>query len=100
LGSSYTQIGTSYGLYVDKQYNVWVSEYSNHRVTKWTAGNTASGTRVAGGNGAGRASSQLNFPRGIFVSNISTVYIADHNNHRIQRCLSGTTLGTTVAGTG
>lgn len=47
LGSLYTQMGTSYGLYVDKQYNVWVSECSNHRVTKWTASNTATGARVS-----------------------------------------------------
>ena len=46
LGTAYTQIGTSYGLYVDNQYNVWVSEYSNHRVTRWVVGNTATGTRV------------------------------------------------------
>ncbi|CAF5110362.1 unnamed protein product, partial [Rotaria sp. Silwood1] len=62
FGTSYTQIGTSYGLYVDNQYNVWVSEYSNHRVTRWAAGNTAAGGRVAGGNGAGGASTQLYYP--------------------------------------
>ena len=46
LGTLYTQMGTSYGLYVDNRYNVWVSECSNHRVTRWIVGNTASGTRV------------------------------------------------------
>ena len=45
-GTSLTQISASYGLFVDDQYNVYVSEYGNHRVSKWTPGNTASGTRV------------------------------------------------------
>ncbi|CAF1292333.1 unnamed protein product, partial [Rotaria sordida] len=98
-GTSLTQISAGYGLFVDNQYNVYVSEYGNHRVSMWTLGNTASGTRVAGGNGAGTGLTQLYYPWGIFVTSLTNVlYIADWQNHRIQKWLYGATSGTTVAG--
>ncbi|CAF4633918.1 unnamed protein product, partial [Rotaria socialis] len=48
-----TQIGASYELFIDTQYNVYVSENSNHRVTKWLSTNPSIGILVGGGNGAG-----------------------------------------------
>jgi hypothetical protein len=45
-GSAFTQLGTSNGIFVDNQYNIYVSEYGNNRVTKWFAGNTTAGTLV------------------------------------------------------
>ncbi|GAB3899071.1 hypothetical protein GCM10028825_48850 [Spirosoma agri] len=38
------------------------------------------GTTVAGGNGQGPAVNQLNFPSGIFVDGVGTVYVADTGN--------------------
>lgn len=46
LGSSFIQMGTCYGLFVDNQYNVYISENSNHRVTLWMNGNTTAGRLV------------------------------------------------------
>ena len=46
LGNTFDKIGTAYAIYLDNQSNIYISEYSNHRVTKWTAGNTASGILV------------------------------------------------------
>lgn len=46
-GGAFTQIGTCYGIYADDSYNVYISELTNHRVTKWTNGNTTSGTLVS-----------------------------------------------------
>jgi len=45
-GAAFTQIGTSYGIFVDSQLNIYVSEYGNNRVTKWTNGNTTAGVLV------------------------------------------------------
>ncbi|CAF4543376.1 unnamed protein product, partial [Rotaria magnacalcarata] len=42
-GGTFTQIGVSYGIYVDDTYNVYISEQSNHRVIKWANGNTTAG---------------------------------------------------------
>lgn len=46
LGSTFDRIGTSYGLFIDTQYNIYVSESSNNRVTRWAAGNTTASLLV------------------------------------------------------
>jgi hypothetical protein len=45
-GTAFTQIGISYGLYVDSMFNIYISEQGNNRVTKWLVTNTTSGTLV------------------------------------------------------
>ncbi len=45
-GSAFTQIGISYGIYLDSMFNIYISEQGNHRVTKWFFGNTTAGTLV------------------------------------------------------
>lgn len=45
-GSALTQITTSYAMFVDNQRTVYVSEYSNHRVTMWSASNTTNAVLV------------------------------------------------------
>ncbi|CAM4857880.1 unnamed protein product [Rotaria socialis] len=97
-GVTLDKISVSYGLYVDDQYNVYVSEYENHRVTLWMNNNKTIGRLVAGGNGNGTASNQLNCPRGIHVTTNGTIYIADYNNHRIQKWTRDASSGWTVAG--
>ncbi|CAF3230498.1 unnamed protein product [Rotaria sp. Silwood2] len=60
------------------------------------------GETVAGLSGSpGSNSSQLDSPWNIYVDPTNgTLYIADSQNHRIQRWLTGATSGTTIAGTG
>lgn len=53
---------------------------------------------VAGGNPWGDASNTFNYPFGNFVDKAGNVYVADYNNHRIQKWPPGATSGTTVAG--
>lgn len=45
-GSTPDKIGVSYAVCVDDQFNVYVSEYSNHRISMWMNGNTTAGNRV------------------------------------------------------
>lgn len=45
-GTTLDKIGISYDLFVDNQYNIYVSEYGNHRVSKWIAGNNTIGQLV------------------------------------------------------
>ncbi|CAF2093693.1 unnamed protein product, partial [Rotaria magnacalcarata] len=62
---------------------------------KWSQ----NGVTVAGGNGAGGATNQLNWPEGLFVDDDQTVVIADRYNHRIiQLKNDDTTNGQVVAG--
>lgn len=85
------------GLAIDASGNIYAADGYNDRVMKWAPGATT-GTLVAGGNGTGSNSNQLNFPIGIFYdSNTSTIYIADTNNHRIVKWPSPT-MGIIVCG--
>jgi sugar lactone lactonase YvrE len=53
---------------------------------------------VAGGNGYGNGLNQLALPRGLYVDDDETVYVADQYNHRIMEWKSGATSGKVVAG--
>ncbi|CAF1439241.1 unnamed protein product [Rotaria sp. Silwood1] len=56
------------------------------------------GKTVAGGNGQGYATNQLNWPQGLFVDDDQTMIIADYRNHRIVQWKMGDTSGQVVAG--
>ncbi|CAF3287681.1 unnamed protein product, partial [Rotaria socialis] len=43
----------------------------------------------AGGQGEGRALTQLSHPNGIFVDTLGTLYVADSWNHRVMRWTQG-----------
>ncbi|CAF4281620.1 unnamed protein product [Rotaria sp. Silwood2] len=51
------------------------------------------GVTVAGGNGAGSAANQLNYPRSVAVTSSGDVYVADTSNNRIQLWKLGATQG-------
>ncbi len=65
-----------------------------------TVSNTwdTNGITVAGGNGPGVNANQLSAPTGVYVDGSGNVYVADPQNHRIQRWAPGATTGSTVAG--
>ena len=94
-------IGTSYNLFVDKYGNVFVSDLDNHRVMRflWNSTNGTEGVMVAGTGVGGIDATQLNGPRGVFVTDDGTLYIADSYNHRIQKWIKSAISGSTVAGT-
>jgi len=51
---------------------------------------------VAGGNGMGNGSNQLNNPTDVFVTTDGTIYVLDSSDSRIQKLTVGTTEATTV----
>jgi hypothetical protein len=87
------------GLAVDSQKNIYLSDQVNNRVLKWKQ-NATNGTLIAGTGVIGNGSQQLYYPYGIYLDELNSyLYIADSNNHRIQRYYLGvTTHVTTVAG--
>ena len=97
LDYSYSGIGISWGVAVDDHGNVFVSDYSYHRVMKWQPG-SSSGVLVAGNGTSGNDTSQLSCPLGIFLDQNVALYIADACNDRIQKWLIGSSAGITVAG--
>ncbi|CAF1260720.1 unnamed protein product [Rotaria sp. Silwood1] len=58
------------------------------------------GVIVAGNSIGGDNATQLSGPGGIFVDVFGILYVADSQNHRIQRWDNGALSGVTVAGTG
>ncbi|CAF5026215.1 unnamed protein product, partial [Rotaria sp. Silwood1] len=65
-----------------------------HPNTKWSQ----NGITVAGGNARGSETNQLYWPYGLYVDDDQTIYVADHDNHRIVEWKSGATNGKVVAG--
>ena len=98
-GSTLSSFGTLSGLFVDMLGNIYVCDVSNHRVMKFTP-NVTNAVIVAGTGIAGSSSYQVNVPYGIYLDEASSyLYVADYNNHRIQRYHVGvSTNGTVVAG--
>ena len=62
---------------------------------KWTK-DAKEGIVVAGGHGMGNSLMQLHGPEGIVVDPSGTVYVADHNNHRIVQWSEGDTQGSII----
>ncbi|CAF3941535.1 unnamed protein product [Rotaria sp. Silwood1] len=73
------------GLIVDQSGTIYVADHWNHRIMRWREGEThgeiIAGDRYLGGN----CSNQLNGPEGIAFDQHGNLYVADSNNHRIQR---------------
>ena len=86
-----------WGLAIDMDNNLYVSDYEKHEVRRWKIGEK-SGTLVAGGNDRGRRLDQLNDPYYIFVDEEQSVYVSDNGNHRIMKWLKGAQEGVVVAG--
>ena len=100
--SSTTTFGASYGIYIDKYGYLYVSDQSNHRVLRYAPDSSSgdSSVMVAGTGTPGSAPWQLNSPSKVFVDDHRAMYIADTNNHRVNKWTYGACSGVTVAGTG
>jgi sugar lactone lactonase YvrE len=71
-----------HGLYVTSNGDIYVCDRDNHQVLKRSA---SSGiiTVVAGGNGSGSATNQLNSPTDVCVDATGFIYVSDRYNHRV-----------------
>ncbi|CAF1060530.1 unnamed protein product [Didymodactylos carnosus] len=63
---------------------MFISDYGNNRVLKWLVG-ASSGTVLAGGNGTGNGTNQLNTPNQCAFDSKGNFYVADYGNNRIQK---------------
>ena len=88
--------------FVDQDDNLYVNDQTTSTITCYPLNttNNSSGIVVAGNGVLGSAPDQLCDPRGIFVDENRSLYIADYNNHRIQKWTYGASFGVTVAGNG
>ncbi|CAF4104651.1 unnamed protein product [Adineta steineri] len=87
-----------YGLTMDNNGFLYVSDSEKNEVRRWTMGEYNEGVIVAGGNGKGSQVNQLDYPSFIFVDDDLSVYVSDQNNHRVMKWRKDAKEGTIVAG--
>ncbi|MFG3661505.1 hypothetical protein ACGF8A_28535, partial [Streptomyces sp. NPDC047706] len=94
------------GVAVDAGGNVFIGDYSNHRVRRVDAVTrqitTVAGNGTAGFNGDNQpaVNARLNYPHGVAVDAGGNLFIADASNHRVRKVDAATGQITTVAGNG
>lgn len=101
-GPNVTQLNYPQDTYVDRNGDIYVTDYFNYRVQKFING-SVNGTTIAGTSGtAGSSTSQLNGIRFMTFDPTDTfMFVADGNNHRIIRFMTNSTSnssGVVVAG--
>ena len=98
------QLNSPWDVAVDGSGNLYIADWSDHRIRKVnSAGNisTVAGTGTQGfsGDGAAATAAQLNSPWDVAVDGSGNLYIADRNNNRIRKVNSAGNIST-VAGSG
>ena len=96
-GNGASQLNNQQGIFVDNNNHLYIADFGNDRVQKWTIG-ASTGNTIAGGNGQGLASNQTN-GYGLFVDKSDNLYTVE-SLHRIQKWAPSATNGVTIAGTG
>ena len=86
-----------WGLAIDHQRYLYVSDWNKDEVRRYTIGDKNS-IVVAGGNGRGNQLNQLNFPTYLFVDKEQALYVSDYNNHRVMKWNKDANQGIVVGG--
>ncbi|CAF4696436.1 unnamed protein product [Rotaria socialis] len=86
-----------YGLAMDDQRYLYVSDIEKHEVRRYQL-DKKNYTLVAGGNGQGDGLNQLNWPTYLFVDRDHSVYVSDYNNNRVMKWNKSAKEGIVVAG--
>ncbi|CAF5017593.1 unnamed protein product, partial [Rotaria socialis] len=86
-----------YGLAMDEQRYLYVSDVGKHEVRRYQLGEK-NGTLVAGGNGKGDGLNQLNLPTYLVVDRQQNIYVSDNSNHRVMKWNKDAKEGIVVAG--
>ena len=88
---------TGWGLAMDQQRHLYVSDWNNDEVRRYTIGDR-NGIIVAGGNGEGNQLNQLKCLIYLFVDEEQAVYVSDSNNHRVMKWNKGAKEGIVAVG--
>ena len=99
-GNALYQLNYPYGIYLDFNNNLYITDNQNSRVMKYLSG-ASNGTVIAGVTGVlGNGSNRLNYPTYLYVDSSQNLYIADTINYRVMRWTNGASSGSIVAGDG
>ncbi|CAF1612567.1 unnamed protein product, partial [Rotaria magnacalcarata] len=86
-----------FGIALDDQRYLYISDSAKHEVSRYKIGKQKVNV-VAGGNGEGSATNQLNWPTYIFVDREQSVYVSDFRNHRVMKWKKDAKQGIVAAG--
>ena len=86
-----------FGLALDEQRNLYVSDTHKHEVRRYQSDDKV-GIRIAGGNGNDPRLDQLYIPTCLYIDREQNVYISDNYNHRVMKWDRNATEGIVVAG--
>lgn len=88
-------------VFADEDENVYVADWSNHRIQYWRK-NATSGITVAGNGTRGSALNQFSYPSRVVVDSKKNIFVADTQNERITKWPFSldpkSSVGTIVAG--
>ena len=81
------QFASPAGIGIDAQGNLYVSEFTNHKLRKITPAGVV--TTFAGSNGgyadAGALGAQFNNPYGLSIDAQGILYVADRGNYKVRK---------------
>ena len=98
-GSALNELYYGYCITRDSSNAIYISDFDNHRVLKYTSGSTT-GTVAAGGNGAGYSTNQLYYPAGVaYFSPTNSLYIVNYYGNNVVSWVLGASSWTLLAGT-
>ncbi|CAF0805933.1 unnamed protein product [Adineta steineri] len=85
-GNQLNQLARPRGIYIDDDHQtIYIADCWNHRIVEWKNG-ANTGQVVAGGNGQGNRSDQLNRPRDMIVDKKNdSIIICDDGNRRVVK---------------
>ncbi|CAF1332260.1 unnamed protein product [Adineta steineri] len=82
-GQQLNQFNHPFGIFIDKNKNIFIADCWNHRVVEWKR-NAKEGQIIAGGNGEGNRTDQLSNPTDVIVDQQNhSITIADRWNRRV-----------------
>jgi streptogramin lyase len=104
LAATTAKLNSPYGVAVDVTGNVYIADYSNHRVRMVnTSGiiSTIGGTGAAGysGDGGAATAAKLSYPQGIAVDQYGNVFVTESGNHVVRKISASGSIST-LAGNG
>ncbi|CAF1326257.1 unnamed protein product [Adineta steineri] len=87
-GQELSQLNRPFGIFMDKNKNIFIPDYYNHRIVEWKY-NAEEGRIIAGGNSRGNRMDQLNRPTNVIVDQPNhSIIIADSGNRRVIQWLN------------
>lgn len=98
-GNASDHLNLPYDAVVDYSGAIYVADYGNNRIQRYSLGSLFGQTVAGQSNGtAGLLSNQLSGCSNVLVDTNKNMYVTDSRNNRIQYFSSGTSVGVTVAG--